>query len=91
VLGQQSNQSQSIHIKAYSEGVLESALKDAESVVSLAGLQRIAADEVAVPIGASGRDIGGSERDAPEMCRAQIECAGIVPWWAWDRGGKRCK
>jgi hypothetical protein len=59
VLGQQSNQNQSIHIKAYSEGVLESALKDAESVVSLGGLQRIAADEVAGTVSSSGAAASG--------------------------------
>jgi hypothetical protein len=67
VLGQQSNQSQSLHIKAYSERVLESALKDAESVVSLGGLQCIAADEVA-----AGK-IGDGERIAvlpPEIAAA---------------------
>jgi hypothetical protein len=24
----------------------------------------------------------------PGMCRAQIWCAAIVPWWAWGQGWK---
>ena len=24
--------------------------------------------------------------DVPHMCRTQIGCAVIVPWWAWGRG-----